>query len=1763
MTYKEAEFTQSTDSRVVRDRAIRLFKFLRELYEIRMKTIRTLDQYDEVIWFSDIPQLRGCHCIAWPHGMSGTSDWVEITKPTLLSPPTVPDLLLPWLDERDVRDSSGDMPELAKHIAVEEESEPDEDGKTSIRTIIRNLEDCPDVQQAWESYMENEWLPWAEHDKPLQQVQKIYTRLYSLYQQQQRLGEAYEVLLGLGYLTWHTPSSQVVKRHIVTAQVAVSFDAARGKVSVGSAAEGAKPELEQDMLEAEERPDANELRGIEDEFREMGDAVWETEHIHTILASWLNTITGSQKYDPSIDRQQDVQSAAQIHFAPAIILRKRTERSLLRAFKEICGQLENETTPVPQGIVDIVRDPDTSRPAFDDHPIDTMGTNLADDEVYFPLPANDKQTEIAHRIRSHRGVLVQGPPGTGKSHTIANLVCHLLASGKRVLVTSHTPRALTVLQDKFPEEIAPLCVMALGDDSRSMKRLEASVQGILARDTNWDAVANDREIARSKAGVHQARQDEAQTLLYLRAIRESETYHHSALFGGYDGTLRTIAQRIRAEETQYNWLSDIPEEDAEPPMTDDEAVELLSLMRDLNYEKVIDTSFPIINIDDLEEPSSFSEFVEAEREAQQQYDRVSAIRKRPEYAALASCDQAKRNTLISAFQVLVSAYETLANNINPWVNDVALRVLAGQEHSMVELNAVTEGHLKSVGENARAVSERTVSGLGDRDRQLVRTQANALLEHLESGGKLRHWTYVARPRVVKDALYLVEEVCVNGRKCAEAEPLRELLEWIDFLDRLEALDAHWSSLLPPPAGSIIVRKAEYESYNLQLKQCLELRTHLKEARSAVSRIPGLCEPIWYQPARIAEYVESAEAVSLECRLDEAGKNLDAIYNQITDILKTQYHELIAGLAVAIKKRDQAAYSESYQRLSASLEKHRKFIRMETLLHKLADAAPSCHEELVNFYTYEVWHERMASFGRAWDWSRANRWLCRMSDPTEQKRLQSKLKHVRTEAQKHMASLAAAKAWRHCKTRLSESARQHLQSWQLAISAYGKGTGVHANRHRQDARMHLEECRSAIPAWIMPIYRVAETVEMSPDIFDVVIVDEASQSGPEALFLQFLAKTVVVVGDDKQIKPQFVGMDSSAVNLLRQRLITDLPHSDRLGIDHSFFDQARIRYSSPICLREHFRCMPEIIQFCNDLCYQTTPLIPLKQYGAGRLSPTIQTVHVTNGYQKGRSPKTSNPPEAESLVEYITQCCADPAYEGKTMGVISLLGEEQAKLLQSLLLQTVGPEEMEKHQIHCGDAYAFQGDERDVIFLSMVSSPTGDGHHIGTLASDDAEKRFNVAVSRAKDQLWLFHSATLNDLSLKCLRYRLLDYCQNSAIKQTEIAGAELNIEQLRAYAATASRNDERPPSPFDSWFEVDVFLLVHGQGYRAIPQYPVAGYRIDLVIEGMRGRLAVECDGDTWHGPEQYEQDMARQRQLERSGFPFWRVRASVFYRDPKNAMESLWEALHLHSIFSSSSETTHEKSEKLDRPLQQAQESDKADQNIATILPTEEPHNTDENATRQLVAPKAATPKTRIGHMDEGQQLALTIQQNKNGVAELISGETPLTPYRHWVSRTLPDPKSAKLSEIVKGLVEIVESEGPMLSYRAYSLYAHSAGIQRIRKETTRPIFDKAMRKAIASGKIIEDNDFVIDTEMGIIVRVPDSPKVIVRTRGDRTIEEIPPSEIAQFMQELIKQDDSPEDTDRETLYRSVLSMYGLVRMTDNTRAILDHAFELARIRV
>jgi very-short-patch-repair endonuclease len=149
-------------------------------------------------------------------------------------------------------------------------------------------------------------------------------------------------------------------------------------------------------------------------------------------------------------------------------------------------------------------------------------------------------------------------------------------------------------------------------------------------------------------------------------------------------------------------------------------------------------------------------------------------------------------------------------------------------------------------------------------------------------------------------------------------------------------------------------------------------------------------------------------------------------------------------------------------------------------------------------------------------------------------------------------------------------------------------------------------------------------------------------------------------------------------------------------------------------------------------------------------------------------------------------------------------------------------------------------------------------------------------------MWCVRSVALDELHPDDVRGLLIRHCQSPSRVSASVD------------AAAAS---------FDSDFERDVYRQIVARGYRVKTQYKVGRYRIDQVISGDRARLAVELDGDAYHGPDRFEADRNRQAILERLGWTFHRIRGSAYYRDPEEALGSLWEHLEALGIRPASEE--------------------------------------------------------------------------------------------------------------------------------------------------------------------------------------------------------------------------------------------------------------------
>jgi very-short-patch-repair endonuclease len=748
-------------------------------------------------------------------------------------------------------------------------------------------------------------------------------------------------------------------------------------------------------------------------------------------------------------------------------------------------------------------------------------------------------------------------------------------------------------------------------------------------------------------------------------------------------------------------------------------------------------------------------------------------------------------------------------------------------------------------------------------------------------------------------------------------------------------------------------------------------------------------------------------------------------------------------------------------------------------------------------------------------------------------LQAEVSSTEEKVRDHVEQLAAVRAWSHAVSpqRLSGKSRADLQQYAQLVKGLGKGTGRYAEQRRAEIREAMDRCRPAVPVWIMPIYRIAEQLRVQPNMFDVVIVDEASQAGLEATFLQYLAPKIVVIGDDKQVSPTAVGIDQQQLRDLADQYLWDDPYrASWQDPKRSLFDEAKMRFEGLLTLTEHRRCVPEIIGFSNRIAYEPDGirLVPVRQYGADRLEP-VKPVFLADGYERGVTGKV-NPVEVDAIVDQIEKCIADPRYDGLTFGVVSLLGRAQANVIEKRLLERVQPEEWAARELRCGDSADFQGSERNVMFLSMVKAAEP-GRRIGALTQDQYVQRFNVAASRAKDQMWVFHSIRPSDLgNPEDMRFQLLDYCYGVTRRADSGHGTVSDVVP-----------EDRRVGPFDSLFEQRVFNRLVDRGYTVIPQYPAQGYRVDLVVVGAKIRLAVECDGDAWHGPDRYEQDLARQRDLERCGWRFFRIRESEFYADRPTVLARLWNTLqeldiHPSGWVSKENDRIEAGEDPMLAPTPEAVVWPSLDDAIAEPVVgypgIEQPVLAVPAPVEQVVVSEVV--KAEVG--EEDVSLTLAGAPVAVGVA--------LAVYETFDGGVVPVGVASQ-QELIDGLERLVGVEGPVLGQRLHSAYVRASGGQRVGKLIATEL-NKAITQAVREGRLVEENPLGETGVKPCTYRLPNQPAVRVRYLGPRPFEEIPPKELAALV------DDVAEGVDRddeEALSRAVLEMLGLQRLTDNVK--------------
>ncbi|MCT2338230.1 AAA domain-containing protein [Corynebacterium sp. p3-SID1056] len=1729
--------------------------------------------------------------------------------------------------KRPAPQTAPEVPEILESAITETIDDPHTEPE-----LLESEDDAPhsiEVTNAFADWIQV-WRTWSRLSKYGLAYQQVFEIQTSVNQQ----SDEFEFVLGLGNLAWKLEKS-TIDRPLFTIGLDISLDKQSGDIRLALSEDDLRMEFEavppQKLEDGTFLSDTKEqLAGTEGDpldeetFAELG-------HVTT------NGLDTNATYLPTWHRQQP-KDVPVIAWQPTIIMRKRQRTGLASAFKRIAERIE-ESGEVPAGLAPLVDPYAPSQVSTDPTPGAVFESN---GEIFTPLPLNDKQKQVLQRVDSHAQTIVQGPPGTGKTHMAAAMLSHFLAQGLRVLVTAQADRALYELRGKLPAEIQELAVSVISSNQSDLSDLRVAVETINHRSTHFDEYESQRDIVSLEQRLNALREKRTQLLRDWSAAMEAENTPLD--IPGYELRPSKAITKWSSEKLKFDWILSFDELSLTKPfpLSTEEIEEWFSLLdsEELSAHRVSPLG-DTFNFNDLPTVEEVEELhLEEEGIVQDRLEAEAAVPE-SEISAWNTLAPAAQSGVLRKIQELDEQVSKVKTAPFPWADDLYAAVRAGSLAKERQLLEKLRNDLK----NAHAFDERLsalkhISGKGPIDRFMP--AARSLQGFLDAGGSIKvkadgmPKTGLFTNSIVKEAMPFFENVLVNGVPPTTSADITLYQTYVEFQWALEPMHSAWHYSAPPSNSSPRDILLFWDN------TLAEYSASLEEAERIVSRVEWL--------NRYGFEVALEELPSLKSRLELLNTHTQRI--SLAEEQSQRMRSAICSLTTAKGKlgplhwmgpmedalglRDAHAFSESLKMAHANVALSSKLRRRDSLTERATDWSSNLAGKVVDHADQDFWRDRVRMAESARCWAQMGELVSQRHAPNLNE-LSDSVEAVDTQITRTLSALAAERAWAKAANpeRIDQSMRVKLIAYSQSVKRLGKGTGKYADQKRRDVRKNLEACQSAVPVWIMPIYKVVEQFGLEENIFDVVIVDEASQSGVDALFLQYLAPRIVVIGDDKQVSPTSFANEQEIRKLARQYL-SDFDRVDTwTDPARSLFDEANMRYGGRITLEEHRRCVPEIIEFSNRYIYEpeNISLKPVRAIEPERLAP-FKITRTPNAFETESGSKRVNTAEADTLVSKVLEVLEDPAYAGKTLGVISLLSEPgQAQYIQARLLEKLAPEIWEERDLKVGKPAEFQGAERDVIFLSMVQ-PSSPDSRISVLTTSTFLQRYNVAVSRAKDQVWLFHSVGFEELNPEDIRAKLLQYAYEVAQAQPESKVSEL------------VSNDERV-EPFDSLFEQRVYNRIVERGYQVIPQYRAFGYRLDLVVVGAEGRLAVECDGDFWHGDQQALADQQRQRELERLGWTFVRFFESDFYLDPDTQMQKVWDALDELGIYPASREISFDPSKNVeiieavfadDAPIELETASAQvlnSEEDIADIEAAPEPENPDpiepEESSEPTVATslparieseESSTPEADVASPSERETPTSTsvgvppqietrdsepnrvrLELNKRptsgkpsnrwqdaapidqanatetgttgdthtplssaapnrGIVHRTGGNTPVTlasapmraagPYESFTGTTVP-VHSATPQELKRGLLEILEVEGPMLASYLFSRYVKASGDSRVTKKVTSRL-NPILSMLRNSGEVEMDDPLNTRGFKEKTFRLPQQEMVNLRERGPRRIHDIPPMELRAH---VLKAFYRVGTTDREAVMREALRLLDLKRLPSLTEERLQPHYE------
>ncbi|MCK1992170.1 DUF559 domain-containing protein [Peribacillus muralis] len=1476
MNNKWGVFRVETNN-IVTEKAKNFFGYLLALNNLVGKVTRDFSEFDKNWFIDDLKELNGCFVLDNCHNEDNI---FEIHRPNITDkdkqPPKPDKIITDWIDF-DFFNENIQTSYRKEKLVTDKEGEE----------IKESFSDNSDRKFSYLRWV-TEWNNWANNLKEKKRVLKLYGEFFDLISRLEKEGESLEFIYGRGLLCWKHPDNKVgtIRSPLLTSKLELELEADKGIISA-KMVDGIK-NVEREMFSGIKIPNIQQINQLirDIESREI------TTDLSDFFTHFIHLLDANGKFIKESSTKKTTEDPL-IYEHSMFSLRSKNVRVLRDDLEQIITGISTGEIVLSDTVTSILGEDSNNSVEKLKIMKKNSVTGFSENNLYFPLESNEQQKEIINRIERHHGVTVQGPPGTGKTHTIANLVSHFLSEGKRILITSQKESPLKVLKNKIPKEIRDLCVPVLGGGRESLQEIEQSIRVIGEKLGELDVYRLETEIKRDKEQLHKSKANEAHLKNQLKIYAEKEgtelLYNGEILFK-FD-----IAKKLSESTIDYSWIQDEILLDETFPLSPLDFKELWELKERLSIESLLlrDQFLPTVGMH-IQNSASFSSLIQTGQELSKYVELGNEVIEKYGYPK----DERLLKQLLKDFKGLLSMSAILENTE---YKSIIEDCKAGgvREQRWRKLLSELEQANEKMFEHYNSLITQKIK-LPNKDFITLKEEVNIAKQRLLSGKKPNVLFFMLKG---KQAKYLFEDPILNDKPLSTIDDISAIEIYLQYQEIKKETARIFNGNMEEIGLSMIDEKERRYPHVLE-ERIKELKLVIQVVDSTVSiyektkiyKMNGLnLYSIKINKQLVIGIENAIKYIQHQDWLENYEKTLLQLRNLC---IQENSHPILHEFISTMQSRDFSNWIRLVDLLQKLHQTKEIVIRFYELLNNLKKRLPLTGKsiELNVGSEQELPVEHIAAF----ELKKLQSWLDETKDMNFSV-LKKQIDHEHKEQMKLVRDIVSKSTWKNQVARITDEEKRSLSAWKTYIKRFGKGSGKYAQMHLQGAREEMKTAQSAIPVWIMPINQVLENFPVTNEKFDIIIFDESSQCDLFSINVLLRGKKIIVVGDDEQISPQAIGTNLEDVYELVRRHLSGIPNANLFDGNISLYEIAEQTFpkEGKLMLREHFRCVPEIIQFSNDLSYggEMIPLrLPLEE---DKIEPPVKAIKVNDGYNDEKD-KDVNVPEIDAIIADMVQMINDPLYDEQTFGVITLQGQKQHKLLEIRIREEIGDSEFVKRKIICGNPYTLQGDERDIIFLSMV---VASNRNFRALTKTSEKQRFNVAASRAKNQMRLYHSVDLEELSSDDLRYRFLSYSKHPTRLNEELANLE---------------------DKCDSPFEIDVLRMILARGYRVTPQVKVGRYRIDLVIEGLRDRLAVECDGEKWHGPEKFEEDMQRQESLERAGWKFWRVRGREFYYDRIKAMESLWEQLKSMGIEPSIGQSPYNKinitSRDTENPAEKAQ---------------------------------------------------------------------------------------------------------------------------------------------------------------------------------------------------------------------------------------------------